>query len=95
MTVFQANYLFKIKEETKSQNRSSVKMSTTKKQHQNKTKQNKENLEVPLSALRSFRCIYVNCFNRLRFLADVSTKLQNMHIFGQFKDHNSGRKHRN
>ena len=38
MTVFQANYQFKIKEETKSHNRSFVKMSTTKKQHQNKTK---------------------------------------------------------
>ena len=25
--------------------------------------------------MRSFRCIYVNCFKRLRFLAEVSTKL--------------------
>ena len=25
---------------------------------------------------RTFRCIYVNCFNKLRFLAEVSTKLQ-------------------
>ena len=39
--------------------------------------------------------IYVNCFNRLRFLAEVSTKLQKMHFFGQFKNHNSGRKHGN
>ena len=43
--------------------------------------------------MRTFRCIYVNCFNRLRFLAEVSTKLQKMHFFGQFTDHNSGRKH--
>ena len=26
--------------------------------------------------MRTFRCIYVNCFNRLRFLAEVSTKLK-------------------
>ena len=44
---------------------------------------------------RPFRCIYVNCFNRLRFLAEVSTKLQKMHFFRQFKDHNSGREHGN
>ena len=42
-----------------------------------------------------FRFIYVNCFNRLRFLAEVSTELQKMHFFGQFKDYNSGRKHGN
>ena len=24
---------------------------------------------------RTFRCTYINCFNRLRFLAEVSTKL--------------------
>ena len=35
------------------------------------------------SVMRTFRCIYVNCFNRLRFLAEVSTKLQKMHFFGQ------------
>ena len=28
------------------------------------------------SIMRTFRCIYGNCFNRLRFLAKVSTKLQ-------------------
>ena len=39
--------------------------------------------------------IYVNCFNRLRFLAEVSTKLHKMHFFGQFKDRNSERKHGN
>ena len=27
------------------------------------------------SVMRTFRCIYVNCFNRLRFIAEVSTKL--------------------
>ena len=40
-------------------------------------------------------CMYVNCFNRLRFLADVSTKLQKMHFFGQLNDPNSGREHGN
>ena len=32
------------------------------------------------------------CFNVLRFLADVSSKLQ---FFQQFKDHNSGREREN
>ena len=41
------------------------------------------------SIMSSFRCIYVNCFNRLRFLTEVSTKLQKSYFFGQFKDHNS------
>ena len=45
--------------------------------------------------MRTFICIYVNFFNRLRFVAEVSTKLQNMHFFGQFKDQNSGREHGN
>ena len=45
------------------------------------------------SVMRPFRCIYVNCFNKFRFLAEVSTKLQEIHFFGQFKDLNSGRKH--
>ena len=40
---------------------------------------------------RPFRCIYVNCFYRIRFLAEVSIKLQKMHFFRQFFDHNSGR----
>ena len=38
---------------------------------------------------------YINCFNRLRFLSEVNRKLQEMHFFRQFKDHNSGRKHKN
>ena len=33
------------------------------------------------SIMKNFRCIYVNCFNRLRFLADVSTKLQKNALF--------------
>ena len=45
------------------------------------------------SGMRAFRCIYVKCFNRLKFLAEVSTKLQKVRFFGQFKDHNSGRTH--
>ena len=47
------------------------------------------------SVIRTFSCIYVSCFNKLRFHAEVSIKLQKMHFFGQFKDHNSGRKHVN
>ena len=34
------------------------------------------------SVMRTLRCIYVNCFNRLRFLAEVSIKLWKMHFFG-------------
>ena len=30
--------------------------------------------------MRTFRCMHVNCFNRLRFLAEVNTILQKMHI---------------
>ena len=47
------------------------------------------------SVMRTFRWIYANCFNRSEFLAEITTVLQNMHLFGQFKDHNSGRKHGN
>ena len=47
------------------------------------------------SVMKTFRCIYVNGFNKLSFLAVVGTKLQKMHFFAQFKDHNSGRKHEN
>ena len=38
----------------------------------------------------TFRRIYVSCFKRLRFLAEVSTKLQKMDFLRQFKDPNSG-----
>ena len=48
-----------------------------------------------MSVMRSFRCIYVNFFNRLRFLAEISTKLQRLHFFGHFKDHNLRSKHEN
>ena len=44
---------------------------------------------------RHFSCIYVNCLKRLRFFTEVSIKLQKMHFFGQFQDHNSGKKHEN
>ena len=38
--------------------------------------------------MRTFRCIYVNYFNGLRFLAKISTKFKKILIFRQFKDHN-------
>ena len=47
------------------------------------------------SVMRTFRYIYVNCCNRLRGLAEVSTKFLKMSFFGQFTDHSSGRKHGN
>ena len=47
------------------------------------------------TVIKTFGSIYVNCFNALCFLAEGSTKLLKMHFFGQFKDHNSERKHRN
>ena len=47
------------------------------------------------SVMRTFRCIYVSCFNKLRFLVMVSINLQKMYFFGKFKDHNPGRKHEN
>ena len=31
--------------------------------------------------MRTLRCVYVYSFNRFKFLAEVSTKLQKMHIF--------------
>ena len=47
------------------------------------------------SVMKTFRCIYVNCFKRLRFLAELSAKFQKMDFFGQFKDDNSRKKYRN
>ena len=47
------------------------------------------------TAIRTFRSIYVNCFNRLRFLAEVSSVLQKMHFFGKFTYRNSDSKHGN
>ena len=40
---------------------------------------------------RPFRCIYVNCLNRLRFLAEVSTKLQKMHFLDNLRTINQER----
>ena len=37
------------------------------------------------SMMRPFRWISMNCFNRFRFLAEVSTNLHKMHYFVQFK----------
>ena len=34
---------------------------------------------------RPFRCIYGNLFNQLRFLAEVSTKLQKMHFLDNLR----------
>ena len=48
-----------------------------------------------MSVMRIFRCIYVNYFNGLRFLAKINTKFQKMQILRQFKDHNSGCKYGN
>ena len=45
------------------------------------------------SVMRIFRCIYLNRFKRLRLLALGQHKIVKMHFFGQFIDHNSGRKH--
>ena len=38
-----------------------------------------------LKEMKTFRWIYVNCFNILRFLAVVSAKLQKCIFLGQFK----------
>ena len=37
--------------------------------------------------MRTFICVYLDCFNRLTFYAQVNTKLQKMSFFWQFKDH--------
>ena len=37
------------------------------------------------SVIRTFRCIYENCFNRIRFLTKVSTKLQKMHFLNNLR----------
>ena len=41
--------------------------------------------------MRCFRCIYVNCFNILIFFCWCQHKIEKMHFFWQFQDHNSGR----
>ena len=45
------------------------------------------------SVMIIFRCIYISYFNRLRFLAENSTKLKKMNFSWQFKDHKLPRKH--
>ena len=35
---------------------------------------------------------HINCFNRLGFFGDIRKKLQKMHYFWQFKDHNAASK---
>ena len=44
------------------------------------------------SMMRSFSWIEINCFNRFRFSAEVSTDSEKMLYFGQFKEHNSFKK---
>ena len=43
---------------------------------------------------KPFRCIYVNCFNILRFFCGQH-KIEKMHFFRLFKDDNSGREYEN
>ena len=43
--------------------------------------------------MRPFKSIYINCYNSLRFVADISKTIQKGHNFLQIKDHNSGRRH--
>ena len=38
-----------------------------------------------LNIMRTFKCIYVNYFNRLRFLAEISTSFQKMHFFDNLR----------
>ena len=45
------------------------------------------------SVMRTLRCMYINCINRFRSLTEVSTELQKINFFGQFKDRNLGMKH--
>ena len=39
------------------------------------------NHRIVKSAMRTLRCIYINCCRRLRFLAAISTKLKTIHLF--------------
>ena len=45
--------------------------------------------------MRTFRCIYINCYISLRFFAYISKKLQKGYNFWQFKDHKSGKRYEN
>ena len=44
---------------------------------------------------RPFRCIFVNCFNILRFSCWGQHKIEKVYFFRQFKDHSSGSEHEN
>ena len=44
---------------------------------------------------RPFRCMYINCFNRLILLLQSAQICKKMHFFWQFQDHNSRREHEN
>ena len=47
------------------------------------------------SVMRTFRRIFANCFNRLRFLLRSAQNCKKHPFSGHFKDHYSGRKHVN
>ena len=53
------------------------------------------NTNFKKSETNNFKCICINCFNNLRFVADISKKIQKRDNFWQLKDHNSGRRHEN
>ena len=44
---------------------------------------------------KTFKCIYINCYNSLRFVPEINKKMQKGQNFWQFKDHNSKRRHEN
>ena len=44
------------------------------------------------SVMKTFRCIYENCFNRLRFLLRSVQNCKKLHFSGLFKEHKWGRK---
>ena len=45
------------------------------------------------SVMRAFIWIHVHCFNKVTFIGEISTRLQKIQSFGQFKDHNLRRRH--
>ena len=75
--------------------RSQKKMLTQQKFLKNSSTSNKNTTETVSHSIininfwkfvtRLFRCIYVNCFNWLRFLAEVRTKLQKMHFIDNLR----------
>ena len=44
-----------------------------------------EDISVCKTVMKTLRSIYLNCFNRLRLLPEVSTKLQKMHFLDNLK----------